>query len=301
MGNCCVKNKIEPIKFEIHSLLKWESNRKTEKFHWWPMCESDIHNNLYADGNALSKYDILLNKKSVNYQREHYYISTNSSRKDKNWAGFCNYSAIMSSLYNYPIHSVLVKYNQKTINLTPSDIEQLMVIASKNSIKKNISIFFGERNNSKLKEEPLPIDLLKMLEILCNNDTPFIMDIDNGYQVWNYPFDKVEVFKYKTCPLNHIVPVYGITDYYNFKITSSEYPEQNQNLWGYVNTIYIDRVVYSINQKWITETHPDFLWAKFPINTPWNGNCIINPEVDSKIVYDIYKSSFKNNSILTIN
>ena len=304
MGNSCVKsNKIKPIKIVDSSVLKWESTRKTESYHWWPMCEheaNDITNNLYAVGNALDKYDQLFGTSAVQYQKNHYYISCNSQREDKGWAGFCNYGSIMSSLYTYPKYLVTVKHNNKFMSFTPIQIEQLLIIACKNAIKPNISLFFGTRNNSgskKSKEEPLPSELLNILDIMCKNDRPFIMDIDNGKQVWNYAYDKVKVNKYKTCPLHHVLPKKGQTDYYNFQINSNAYPEQNQNLWGYVNTLYNPSgYICERNEKWISEYHPDFVWGKYPIGRPWDGKCEINHEINARIVYEIYKLSLNSYS-----
>ena len=320
MGSSCSKNgKIIPTK-PYNCVLKWESRRKTEQFHWWPMCdtnENDTTNNLYADGNALSKYDTLFDTHSVKYQKKCHYISKDSNRTDKSWAGFCNYAAIMSSLYSYPRYPVTIKHKNKLITFSVSDIEQLIIIACNNAIKPNISFFFGKRNNdsdysnndnvnndnvnndnvNKNKEEPLPSDLLNMLEIMCKNDRPFIMDIDNGEQVWNYAYDKVEVNIHKKCPLEHSVPQKGDNIYYNFKITSSAYPDENQDLWGYENTLYNeDGYICKKREKWISETHPDFVWGKYPIEKPWEGKCDINPKVDSRIVYEIYKISLNSYS-----
>jgi hypothetical protein len=309
MGNSCVKNynKIKPIEIVDNSILKWKSTKKIGYYHWWPLCEkqeNDVTNNLYADGNALDKYDKLFGTMSVQYQKENYYISNNSTRLDKSWAGFCNYGAIMSSLYSYPKYDVIVKHKNKLITFTPRDIEQLIIIACKNTIKPNISLFFGIRNNddsNKSKEEPLPSELLNILDIMCKNDRPFIMDIDHEQQVWNYAYDEVVVCKYNSCPLPHKIPK-GKTDYYNFIINSNAYPEQNQNLWGYVNTIYDNSgYICEKNEKWISESHPDFIWSKYPIDKPWEGKCIINPEVNARIIYEIYKlslSSYSNTLII---
>lgn len=303
MGNSCIKtNKINPIVLN-NKLINWEATHKTEKYHWWPMHEqneNDIVNNLYADGNALSKYDELFDTDAVKYQKEHYYISKLSEREDKCWAGFCNYSAILSSLYKYPKHSVFIKHNDIVKEFTTWDIQQLMIIACNNAIKSNISFFFGIRNNTNTeesKEEPLPSELFDMLDIICKNDMPFIMDIDHRTQVWNYAYDKVEVYKHDICPLPHEIPKLGKTEYYNFKITSNAYPDQNQNLWGYVNTKY-DKSGYISDkkEKWLSESHPDFIWAKYPINTPWEGKCKINPNVNAHIVYEIYKKSLSKHS-----
>ena len=59
------------------------------------------------------------------------------------------------------------------------------------------------------------------------------------------------------------------------------------DIYGYI----IER-----NEKWISDTHPDFVWAKAPINKPWEGKCCINPEVDARIVYEIYKLSLNSYS-----
>lgn len=298
MGNSCIKkNKVEKIVID-NKVINWEANRKTEKYHWWPMYETkekDLINNLFAEGNALSKYDELFNTKAVEYQKEHYYIPKCSNRTDAQWAGFCNYAAILSSLYKYPEHSVFIQHDNIFKEFTTWDIQQLMMIACNNAIKSNISFFFGIRNNNNTeesKEEPLPSELFDMLDIICKNDVPFIMDIDNGKQVWNYAYDKVEVYKHDMCPLPHTIPDSGTIVYYNFKINSNAYPDQNQNLWGYVNTKY-DKSGYICDkkEKWISESHPDFIWAKYPIDTPWEGKCIINPKVNAHIVYEIYKKS----------
>ena len=107
--------------------------------------------------------------------------------------------------------------------------------------------------------------------------------------------------KFHHCPLNHEKPALGETIYYNFKISSNAYKEYNQDLWGYVNTIYNGDYVVSQTEKWISEKHPDFIWAKYPLNKPWNGPCKINPEINAKIVYDIYKKSISNEEILFLN
>ena len=314
MGNCCFKNyKIQPIKIVDSCVLKWVSIKKTEKYHWWPLYElneNDTTNNLYAEGNALSKYDSLFGTNAVNYQKQNHYISKDSNRSDKSWAGFCNYASIMSSLYSYPRYPVTIKHKTKILTLSVNEIEQLNIIACSNAIKPNISYFFGKRNNTgpnesnmkdasnnKSKDEPLPLDLLNILKFICKNNRPFIMDIDNGKEVWNYAYDSVKVWKYKTCPLDHKAPSIGTTDYYNFKINSSGYPEENQNLWGYVNTIYkADEGIMCRTEKWISNNHPDFIWAKYPVNKPWEGKCIINPEVNARIVYEIYKLSLNSYS-----
>ena len=316
MGNSCITNKISDSHEEnIQNIqkqdivLNWSSSVKTERYHWWPMWETKINdrsNNLYSKRTGLDKYDTLFGTNSIKYQLENHRIPFFSDRTDKQWAGFCNYASILSSLYEYPKKNVNVKYNGETTCFDIWDIESLMICATNNAIKNNISIFFGKRNNDdsiQSIEEPRPSDLLHMLKVLCAYDNPFIMDIDNRNPVWNYAFDKVLVHKLNTCSYKHIKPILGETIYYNFRIGSTAYPEKTQHLWAYINTIY-DELGNMVKQteKWISKVHPDFLWCKFPLNEPWQGKCEVNPEIDANIVYKIYKESLKDEpQLLVIN
>ena len=191
------------------------------------------------------------------------------------------------------------------IEFKPRDIEMLMIIACDNSIKNNISIFLGKRNNSKdddndnNKSEPYPSDLLQMLKIMCSSPEPFAMDIDNGSAVWNYPYDSVEV----SCHLVH--PEYNTydkhTNYLKFILSSSSYPKKNLELWGYMKTDTVKLSnIGTIGQRtegWITDNHPDFLWRKFPKYNCWSGKCKTNPEINADIVHQIYQASLRNTQL----
>ena len=241
MGNSCIKTKDRGL-FNINTgevktdnvrLIKWKATYKTSKYHWWPLLkkyENDAINNLYAVGGGLSKYDMLFNTKSIQYQIKNYMIPKDSDRKDKNWAGFCDKATILSCLYEYPNNEVCVNYKSQTINFTQRDIEMLMIIAAENAIKHGCFLFLGKRYNDKKmygddKNEPYPLDLLKMLKTIVLEDEPFAIDIDNGTSVWNYSFDDIEVNKSYTCPLEHTKPTLNFIEYYNFKIKSKAYPE----------------------------------------------------------------------------
>ena len=291
MGNC--NNNISPETI----LIDWESSTKTSSYNWLPLYqkEDDCINNLFSKNNGLDKYDALMETKSIEYQKKNYCIKKDSMRKDKYWARFCNNASILSSLYEYPKYSVSVRYKNKSIIFNPIDIETLMIIASNNTIKQNISLFFGLRNNkNKLKDlnEPSPSDLLYMLNLICNNNKPFIMNIDNNNPLLNYAFDRVKVYECYTCPLKHDVPTSGTLIYYNFKIFSNGYPEKELNLWSYQHIEYnYNNEIIKKTEKWISKIHPGFLLQKYTINKPWTGKSNINPEIDTNIVYYIYKHS----------
>nr|QFG74439.1 MAG: hypothetical protein [Megaviridae environmental sample] len=168
MGSCNTKTseQIHPINNEC--ILDWRSDMNMTKYHWWPMKfikSNPLGNNLYSEGGALDKYDELFNSKSRNYQKKNYYRAEDSDSSDRDWAGFCDKASILACLYEYPKISVDVEYNDKIIKFTRKDIEALMILACDKSIKKNISLFFGSRNNTNNLKEPLPSDLYKMINI----------------------------------------------------------------------------------------------------------------------------------------
>ena len=295
---------LEPINDVI---LSWKARTTLYKYHWWPMKEckhNSYYNNLYANNGGLCKYDQLFLTNSLKYQKENYFRSSDSGDGDNNWAGFCDKAAILSCLYKYPVNDVIVEYNNKIITFTPHDIEALMILSTNNTIKNNIKLFFGERNNEindknkqKSKDEPFPSDLLHMLQIFCKSNEPFIMDYDSGHAVWNFSYDGVTVYKTSICGINHDLNLKGKTEYYNFKITSSVYPDNNMDIWGYVNNENIeDNNGYHNKKKegWISNNHPDFIWKVYSTDSVWKGKSKINPEIDAETVYNIYTHSIRN-------
>lgn len=320
MGNACLKKnkiknnddkQIENKKFK--TIIDWTSNKKTCKYHWWPMKHSGFNdpvNNLFAREGGLDKYDKLFRTKSVEYQKLNYYRSNNSNSSDANWAGFCDKASILSSLYEYPKYPVTVIYDNKSEIFYLSDIEALMIIASDNSIKNNISLFFGNRNNYDGFDEliePNPCDLIDMLNILTSQNEPFVMDIDKGQSVWNYSYDKVIVNQYDECGIDCDIDLRGNIKFYNFIFASTGYPDHKMDIWGYIHNykeIVKYNSIYNINEdkiqikeenhsksEWISKEHPDFLWKKFGIKKNWKGECKINPKINAELVYLIYQHS----------
>ena len=251
---------------------------------------------------GLGKYDLLFNTNSLELQRSKYYRNENSKSKDTNWAGFCNDSAILSCLYQYPKNPVYVNYKNKNVLFEPSDIEALMILCTENAVMKNISLFFGERFNKRNiddKDEPYPTQLLKMLEIICKQEEPFVMDIDSGQAVWNYSYDKVLVTKHKECLIEGIIPAEPDTEFLNFKIESTAYPEKNLDLWAYIKPLSKNRTNFiNFREAWITPEHPDFVWKSFKNEERWKGKSKKNQEIDSEIVYQIYQHSFNTENII---
>ena len=122
------------------------------------------------------------------------------------------------------------------------------------------------------------------------------MDVDNGAAVWNYPFDNVKVLLEPDTKYKNILPTKGENKVYRFILGSTAYPEKNMDLVGYVNTYY-----NFIDQGWLGDKNPDFLWRQYPQIGPWIGKCEMNPFVNAYHVYRIYLQSIsKENKIVKL-
>tara|TARA_Y100001980_G_C14544744_1_gene323991 strand:- start:1596 stop:2399 length:804 start_codon:yes stop_codon:yes gene_type:complete len=262
--------------------------------------ENDCDNNLFATGGGIDKYDKLFNTEALKYQIEHHSIPQDSKRSDKHWAGFCDRAAMLSCLYRYPTQTVIVNYNSNFVEFQPSDIEALMIIVSNTTVCKSLSVFYGSRNNSKKKNsekrgEPFPLELIEILSRFSKESEPFVIDVDNGAAVWNYPFDKVLVTIESIDFLDNRIPITGKNVIYRFVIESSAFPDKNIDILGLVN--YNNGYIH---QEWLSDENPDFLWKDYRNKSHWKGKSDINPHIDPEIVYKIYKNSVMGNGILNI-
>ena len=292
-------------RYDPNVLLEWKSANKTEKYHWWPILDKnteqeDYINNLFARGGGIDKYDKLCGTNALEYQKKHHRIPMDSNRKDKYWAGFCDKAATLSCLYKYPQKHVTACFNGKTMEFSPRDIEALLICVCENSIRRGLTVFYGSRNNhsdeklktigkkfkSIVKSEPLPLDLLEILRRFSRETEPFVMDIDNGNAVWNYPYDSVLVTKESNKEYLDYLPSKGRNTVMRFQIKSEAYPEKNMDIKGYVN--YNQKFV---EQGWISKTNPDFLWKQYPQEVTWMGKSKMNPFIDCYFVYSIYTQS----------
>ena len=286
-------------------VLYWNSKYKTQTYHWWPLLasnENDTVNNLYANGGGIDKYDKLFKTGALEYQKKHHCILPDSDRSDKKWAGFCDRAAFLSCLYRYPVNSVVVKHKDTVIEFTQREVEALMIVVSNTAVRKSLSVFYGSRNNSKLKHskkrsEPLPLELIEILNRFSKEDEPFVIDIDNSDAVWNYPFDEFLITREPIDLSDTKIPKTGKNIVYRFQIKSIAFPAKNIDIRGLVNCNN-----NHVHQEWLSSSNPDFLWKKYRNEYEWSGKSDINPHVDPEIVYKIYKRSIcSSNNILTIN
>lgn len=293
----------KPNSLPNNYVLYWNSDYKTQKYHWWPLLyskENDYINNLYANGGGIDKYDKLFYTHALEYQRKNHSILPDSDRGDKNWAGFCDRAAMLSCLYKYPSKSVIAKYNDTIIEFSPRDIEALMIVVSNTTVCKSLSVFYGTRNNSKNKtsknrSEPLPLDLIEILKRFSRENEPFVIDVDNGNAVWNYPFDTFLVTIEPIDYSDERIPKTGKSVIYRFRIGSSAFPKKNIDICGLVN--YKEN---NVHQEWLCDNNPDFLWKKYKTQFHWKGKSNINPHIKPEIVYELYKNSIMGNGVLHI-
>jgi len=140
--------------------------------HWRPV-NPNIEGNLYGSNGPLAKYDAAFGSTSLNYELSH-------NVRYSNWEGHCDKASIVSALLNEPRLSVI--YNGVTFS--PDDIKGLLV-------KVIMSLPFemkwlGRRYPDGGLYEPLPQTLINGLSQWSSYHRPVIVDIERGYQVWNY-------------------------------------------------------------------------------------------------------------------
>lgn len=330
MGNYCNKLTKKNNNNDDIIVIKWNSNDMIEKYHFWPVLDigcDNINNNLFAKKGVLDKYDSLFETESLKYQLNNHYIPSSTTNNNVIDSGFYLNAAILSSLYTYPKYDVNVSYKNKLVKFTPKEIEGLMIICSDNSINTNLNLEFKFNlefdnnisndytghsqtiNDNKLKSI-LPLDMLEIFKILSRQDKPFIIKFGGNNDIW-YAYDSIEIIKTSQCDfvnsnfkMEKKFEKNSKTYFYNFIINSSKYSFQNIDIWGYVNIISYFNGTNMMNiykQGWIENYQIECISLKYPNINEWSGNSSINPQINSQIVYNIYKYSLcKNNSILQI-
>ena len=175
-----------------------------------------------------------------------------------------------------------------------------MIISIQDAVNKGIIITIGDENKKKLN----PSSLISMLECITKFNTPFIIDFKKNNISNSLTYDKVVVIKTQKCPINYDIPIQtGLTTFYNFKLESSSYPNHNLDLWAYIN-VSLNEIAGDIHKKmsegWITNININLLWNVFPKKCIWEGNSILNNNINNEIVYRIYKHSLIKNSLKLI-
>jgi hypothetical protein len=287
-------------------ILDFQAKKKTWYCHWFPMQETkkggDPINNLYAEGGPLAKLDMVTGGNARQYEFENNRKAMNAGN-EYSWWGHCNNSAEAACILREPKYDVVRNgINGENVIFTPLDVQGLVVKVTPSLIEK--VDFKGERYNGQPSDDPndpAPEVFLDTMKNWAKDDLPFVVDLDNGQQVWNFPYDKVKISESATPPSDFVasgLPRDGSVKYYHMELSGTGYDKKRRVYACYIQRDSAGNVQTS---GWIktSNTHdsPDFLWRPHPIGDLMNKATWqyrgrpSNPAVDPGVVYDIYMQS----------
>ncbi len=294
-------------------VYEFKTAKRTWNCHWFPMQETrsggDGINNLFAVNGPLDKLDRITGGNARRYEYD------NNRQALDAGSNFCwghgDKAAMVASLLEEPKHSVVMKgLDGKNVRFTKNDIQGLLVKVVP-SLSAQVD-FVGHRYDG--RENPsarAPELFLERIEKWAPDDLPFILNIDPGEQVLNFPYDQVKIYESDKAPQGFNadgLPSDGSVNYYHIEMAGSGYQSK-----GRIYECFVQKDAYGQVMKsgWVktSKTHepPAFMWRTHPVGnlmdkSVWvNRGKLGNPEVDPQIVYEIYIKSITEKPSCRVN
>ncbi len=277
------------------TLVDKKAKHSTWHCNWFPMARRlDAPGaNLYSAGGPCQKYDAVTGRKSTAHEE------ANHTGGGVSWAGHCDMAARVCSLLAQPLRDV--EYNGQIF--TVNDIQGLLVMVS-NDLAADNEPFWGYRNNGAGNDdpsEPYPHTLMPKIIEWAEEGKCFVLDIDPSTAVWNYAFDSAKIKEFDT-PQEGLprMPATrgGKVRYQNWELHGTGYDQQTRR---YRSWIEYDSEGKKLASGWYRtssdgKNNPDFAWlpvARGDLSRKenWPTSCSYNPEIDPRVVFDIYTRS----------
>jgi len=277
------------------SLLHARARHATWQCDWFPMTlrPNVPESSLFTAGGVCDKFDQATGKASRSHElANHQTVGTS-------WSGHCDMASRVCALLAQPVRNVV--YNGVTF--TPHDIQGLLVMISNDLAGPN-EPFIGQRNNGNPGDDPAePYPHVLMPEVIkyLKDGKVIVLDIDNGPQVWNYAFDQgdIQQFSKPRSGMREVPALNGGTvKYMECELRGTGYDAEIRH---YKYWAEHDSSGDMISSGWFgdprdTKRNPDFMWVPVPCGdlsrkSDWPKECSYNPQVDPKIVFDIYSQS----------
>ncbi len=287
-------------------IFNWTADKKTGFCHWFPQQETrpggDSTNNLYAVNGPLDKLDRLMGTQAREFEFNKFRKAVTDG-KQYSWWGHCDKASTVACLLDLPKHGVVMTNAAgEKIQFTPNDIQGLLVKVVP-YLSTNVD-FKGNRFNDPNKDDPndpYPHVFMETMRQWAQDGLPFVLDIDPGPQVWNFPYDQSKIYESTQPPKGFNpegLPTDGSVKYYRIEMEGTGFPQKARIYQAWVQN---DANGKAIKSGWIKtpESHPnpDFMWRPHPIGdlkdpAMWVARGKIgNPEVDPKTVYEIWMKS----------
>jgi hypothetical protein len=223
---------------------------------------------------------------SINFEETSFYDPTESK-----WAGLCHAWALAAIMEPEPTQAV----NKNGIKFRVQDLKALLI---KTYESTNPGEAFGQRNNAEydsVYEDIYPEQFHRILEAeLYEKKTPFIMDFDAGFQVWNVPVystllkikrdEQDQSVVHVKLNIDVVSPFVEDPNYVGSMFITMQYTYDLHGSWDSSNKFTVDYGVWTGRSQ---NDHPDFVTVKPDKVERITGNKFI----DIKIVDQILEGS----------
>jgi len=207
------------------------------------------------------------------------------------WSGLCHAWALAAIMEKEPSQPV----NKNGITFRVQDLKALLIKTYESSNPKEV---YGQRNNAEFDsvyEDLYPEQFHRILEAeLFEKKTPFIMDFDAGFQVWNVPVYSalLRIKKDEQDPnlmhvklnIDVVSPFVEDPSYVGMHTMTMLYTYDLYGSWDSSNKFTVDFGVWTGRSR---RDHPDFVTVKPAEVERVTGNKFIN----IKVVDEILKGS----------
>ncbi|MEI6790838.1 MAG: hypothetical protein WCK42_06625 [Myxococcaceae bacterium] len=248
---------------------------------------------LFTPGGVCDKLDQATGKASRAYELK------NHETHGIAWGGHCDMASRVCCLLKQPVRDVV----HNGVKFTPHDIQGLLVMVS-NDLAADNEPFIGQRNNGNPGDdpaEPRPQVLMPKLMEWAKAGYSYVLDIDNSTEVWNYAFDSTKIQEFNS-PQDGMRRMTGESGgqikYQTWHLSGTGYDAEIRNYKSW--TEYDDNGKI-LSSGWFGaasdhKRNPDFAWRPIPCGdltnrSAWPATCVYNPEVDPRVVFDIYTQS----------
>lgn len=279
-----------PVVFEFDPDLIPDSGKSKKAVwsgSWWPLSAG-------GTGIAMKKYDLVNNSKAALWEEQTAVVSGSIS-----WAGHCNGLAGAGSHERKPQRSV----SYKGVIFSPSDIEALLVekwqgtdavtLVGKRCKKDPKPDGSGRIPNAECRDFNAAAFHIIIGTMLGIHEKAFVLDIEIGEQVWNYPAvaystESVVIDRAEAIQLTNQISSY------NFNVSADQFMKVKTSVilatgatkqYQYVLEGTNGRI---IGGEWIGSSrydHPDFAWY---MDRPHAAN----PNLDISVIDRIAAGSF---------
>lgn len=277
-------------------LVKAIARQRTWTCDWFPTTERPNmpSANLFSNRGVCNLYDLATGRQSQKYELENHRTTGIS------WAGHCDKAARVCCLLPQPFMNV--SYNGQV--LEPHHMQGLLVMIS-DELAASEEPFLGARNNGNPGDdpsEPYPHILMPQLIKWAKEGNSYVLDIDNGLQVWNYAFDSTEIQEFDR-PQDGMRKITGqnggVVKYQMWHLAGKGYDAEIRNYKSWIE--YDPDTGEKLASGWFgpssdTKRNPDFAWkpvarGDLTKKSNWPRTCSYNPEIDPQLVYDLYMKS----------